>query len=150
MRSFSLLSLLVAILLVTIPCHAGAPSLDPKATQITSEIRQPLELSRDDVADSFKTEFGKAFILQKRGQYRQSCAIYNRIASLVPKAFEIYYNLGLCLEEQGKFGEAEAAFRKAAKIDPGAPSVFRHLAYLCYKQKKIKDAATAWEIYLDL
>ena len=79
-------------------------------------------------------------VLQKRGQFEEAVACYNKAIQISPLYDKPYYNLGRIAEKDHKTDEAVRYYRKALKINPDLWLAHNNLANNLLRQGKRDEA----------
>ena len=81
---------------------------------------------------------------------RQAADLFTLLTEKTPKAWDVWFNLGLTELKLNKNIEAEAAIKKAININPKQPESYFNLGILLYTQGNIEEAGNQWEKTLQL
>ena len=81
---------------------------------------------------------------------RQAADLFTLLTEKTPKAWDVWFNLGLTELKLNKNTEAEAAIKNAININPKQPESYFNLGILLYTQGNIEEAGNQWEKTLQL
>jgi predicted TPR repeat methyltransferase len=88
--------------------------------------------------------YQEAILLHRQGRPAEAISHYSLIASQVPEAAEVHYNLGLAFFETGRFSQAVMACRQAAALCPTDPDILYNLGLACKKDHRYAEAEVAY------
>ena len=101
-------------------------------------------MSNNQEALDLNALYQVAIGLHRQGQPEEAIRRYSLIASHVPEAAEVHYNLGLAYFETGQFSLAVKACRQAATLCPTDPDILYNLGLACKKDNRYAEAEVAY------
>lgn len=142
----------VLILLVGTPARAQCP-----ATELASDVREPLGITKSNQNNLIVTETGMNHLSgaeghQRRGlkhfeegQYEKAFAAFKNALALKPDDPVAYNNLGMAYGFMGHPKEAVESFRQAIRIRPDWALPHSNLAATCYNMGLYAEALKSFE-----
>ena len=101
-------------------------------------------MGNDQEALDLHALYQEAIRLHRQGQLEEAISRYSLIASQVPEAAEVHYNLGLAYFETGRFSLAVQACRQAAALCPTDADILYNLGLACKKDNRYPEAEVAY------
>ena len=99
---------------------------------------------------ALKKTFDDGVTASKAGNFDEAVAKFNEAATLVPKCFDCYYNIGYAYMQKKDYDKAEEAFNKSIEIKPDYIEAYNGLATVYNAQKKFDKAGEASQKATDL
>ncbi len=113
-------------------------------------LQQQLEIAATNPHDA-DAHYQLGLIYQKRRQYTEAIARFERALQIDPEEADAHYQLGRIAREQGRFGDAIRHLKAAAALDDklSLSEVWRELGAAYLDKSQLDDARAALAKYID-
>jgi len=113
-------------------------------------LQRQLEIAATNPHDG-DAQYQLGLIYQKRRQYSEAIARFERAIGIDPEQADAHYQLGRIAREQGRYEDAIRHLNAAAALDDklSLSEVWRELGAACLENGRIEDARGALAKYID-